>query len=132
MSIIYGTYKQAMAQDNAQATNFETTDVKAYLVSSAVNAADKYVSDLTGIVSTSPNLLTKAVNVSGVYSAANWTWTAVSGATVVGVVFALDSGNPATSLLMTYLDSTHVTGLPLPPNGGDVNWIGDPAGLWGL
>lgn len=44
---------------------------------------------------------------------------AVSGATVESLVFFKDTGTPSTSNLLWYFDTA--TGLPLTPNGGDVN-----------
>ena len=51
----------------------------------------------------------------GVFDAADVTFTAVSGASVEAVVIYIDTGNPATSPLVCYIDGINVT-----PSGIDV------------
>lgn len=54
-------------------------------------------------------------------------FTAVSGATVECLVFFKDTGTPATSDLLWFFDTA--TGLPLTPNGGDVNVTFSASGI---
>lgn len=55
-------------------------------------------------------------------------FTAVSGATVEELVFFKDTGSPATSNLICWFDTG--TGLPLTPNGGDVNVTFNASGIF--
>lgn len=52
----------------------------------------------------------------------------VSGATVEGLMFYKDTGTPTTSDLICYFDTG--TGLPLTPNGGDVNVTFSASGIF--
>jgi hypothetical protein len=54
-------------------------------------------------------------------------FTAVSGATVESLVFIKNTGTPSTSNLLWYFDTA--TGLPLTPNGGDVNVAFNASGI---
>jgi len=54
-------------------------------------------------------------------------FTAVSGATVEDLVLFKDTGTPSTSNLIAYWDTA--TGLPLTPNGGDVNLTFNASGI---
>ena len=81
------------------------------------SAAHEFFDDLTGVVDTSGNLasLTYAL---GVADAADITITAVTGNTVEAIVIWHDTGDPATSELIAYIDGA--AGLPVTPNGGDI------------
>lgn len=56
--------------------------------------------------------------VDGVADADDFTFTAVSGATVEALIIYLHTGSDATARLIAYLDTA--TGFTLTPNGGDV------------
>lgn len=96
-------------------------DVADYTVSINV---DEFLSDIPGaaIVSTSANLTGKS-NVLGVMDAADFTFTSVSGDPSEAIVAYKDTGSAATSPLIAYIDTA--TGLPVTPNGGDINIIID-------
>ena len=55
-------------------------------------------------------------------------FTAVSGATVEALCLFKDTGTPTTSNLICYWDTG--TGLPLTPNGGDVNVTFNASGIF--
>jgi hypothetical protein len=55
-------------------------------------------------------------------------FSAVSGATVEALMFYKDTGTPSTSDLICYFDTA--TGLPLTPNGGDVNVTFNASGIF--
>ncbi len=71
-------------------------------------------------VATSPNLTSKT-NVAGVMDAADVTLTTVTGDQSEALVIYQDSGVDSTSRLISYFDV--VTGLPVTPNGGDINIV---------
>ena len=86
----------------------------------------------SGLIDTASTLAAKTVGVvaAGVFD--NTTdpapaFAAVTGATVEDVVMFKDTGTPTTSNLICYWDTA--TGLPLTPNGGDVNVTFNASGI---
>jgi hypothetical protein len=75
-------------------------DVSAYQVGSSVTLGTKDATD-------------------GVFDAADATFLAVTGNEASYIAIYKDTGTPATSTLIALLD-TDVTGLPVTPNGGDI------------
>lgn len=117
------------------------TDLKLALIDNAGadgapdGATDDYWDDQDGSLvdslSTALASVTVGVVAVGVVDAANMApaFTTVSGATVESLVLLRDSGTPATSQLICFWD-TGVTGLPLTPNGGDVNVDFNASGIF--
>lgn len=64
----------------------------------------------------------------GVFDHDNVTFSAVSGSSVESLDYYKDSGSAATSPLICNIDSA--TGLPVTPNGGDITWTPDAAGVF--
>jgi len=110
--------------------DWDTDDIKVLLVDTddyTVNlTTDNDYNDVTGagIVATSSNLGSKTVAL-GVADAADITFTAVTGDVSEALVIYQDTGNPATSRLICYIDTA--TGLPVTPNSGDIT-VAWPAG----
>jgi hypothetical protein len=101
-----------------------TDNIKAVLVDAAdytvsINTHE-FLSDITapGRVATSGNMSTKTSTL-GVADVADFTFTAVTGDPSEVIVFYKDTGSAATSPLIAYIDTA--TGLPVTPNGGDIN-----------
>lgn len=92
-----------------------------------------YSSFNTGLVtnglSTALGTLTVGVVAIGVFDAADMTpgFTAVSGASAESINLIEDSGTPASSEFIAYWDTA--SGLPLTPNGGDVNVTFNASGI---
>ncbi|MFW9894102.1 MAG: hypothetical protein ACFFFO_18000 [Candidatus Thorarchaeota archaeon] len=82
-------------------------------------STDDYLDDIASaaIEATSGNLTTKAVT-AGVADADNVTWSSVSGDECEEVVGYADTGASSTSRLIFNIDTA--TGLPVTPNGGDI------------
>lgn len=82
---------------------------------------DQWISDIAAAakIGTAVTLGTKT-STRGVADAADFTFTAVSGASaqVDALVFYKDTGTPGTSALIAWVDTA--TGLPVQPNGGDI------------
>ena len=94
---------------------------------------DNFLDDISaGTISTSSALGTKTVGTvaTGVFDAADMSpaFTAVSGATCESLTLYEHSGTPGTSDLIVYWDTA--TGLPLTPNGGDVNVAFNGSGIF--
>ncbi len=104
--------------------NLSTDTIKAVLLSNGYTpnlATDQYLSTVatyrvTG--TTDQTLGTKAIT-SGIFDAADVTWTAVAGgATGSYVAIYKDTGNAATSPLLALFDT--ITNFPVTTNGGDI------------
>jgi hypothetical protein len=73
------------------------------------------------VASTSPQL-TSPVVTNGIFGAANTTFSSVTFGNACGaLVMYIDTGTPSTSPLIAYLDSSDYSGLPITPNGGNIN-----------
>jgi hypothetical protein len=129
---IYPKYKEALLNGSSN-TNMSSGTVKIALVDTGTytySAAHEFLSSLSGRVGTDQTLGTKTFT-NGTFDAANPSWTAVSGNSCEALVIYIDTGVAGTSRLVAYLD-TGVTGLPVTPNGGDINLTFDAAGVFTL
>lgn len=103
--------------------NFATDTITAMLVKNDYLQSlttDEFLSDIASHrLSTDQALASKTV-AGGAFDANDITFpTVAAGSTSEGVVLYKDTGNPATSPLIAYIDT--ITGFPLATNGGDVN-----------
>lgn len=105
--------------------DWDTNNIKVVLVDAADYplfnlATDTYLSAIpvAGRVATSPNLAGKTV-AAGVADANDITFTAVTGDPSEYLVIYQDTGVEGTSRLIAFIDTA--TGLPVTPNGGDIN-----------
>lgn len=102
--------------------NWNTADVKAVLVdvgAYTLNLTHEFLSSIAAgaRIATSASLAAKS-SVDGACDANDITFTAVSGVSCEAIVLYIDSGDPATSSLIAYIDTA--PGLPITPNGGDI------------
>lgn len=129
---LYPLWKQELLKGTANTSL--TGTVKVALVDTGVynySAAHQFFSSLTGIAGT-PQTLGSKTFVNGVLDGNDVSYTAVAvGATCEALVFYIDTGNPATSPLVAYID-TGVTGLPVTPNGGDINVVWNVLGIFAI
>ncbi len=81
---------------------------------------DQFLSDIPAAarVATSAALTSKTKAL-GVANAANVVFSSVSGNSIEAIALYQDTGVEATSRLICYVDTA--TGLPVTPNGGDIN-----------
>lgn len=129
---IYPAYKQALLDASANSDLNDGT-VKVALVDTGTytyNAAHDFLDDLSGVVGTAQTIGNTTVT-GGLFDGDNVTFTAVSGATVEALVIYIDTGTPATSRLVAYIDSGQ-TGLPVTPNGGDIAITWHASGIFQL
>lgn len=127
---LYPKFKESALQAGV---NMSSGTVKVALVDTGTytySAAHQFASSLSGVVGTAQTIGSKTFN-NGVFDGADVAFTAVSGATVEALVIYVDTGNPATSPLVAYID-TGVTGLPVTPNGGDINVAWNASGIFAL
>lgn len=103
--------------------NWLSDTIKVILVNTGsytVNTTShQYYSDVAGgAIIAGPVTLTSKGATAGAASAANVTFSSVSGSTIGAIIIYKDTGTPSTSPLIAYIDTA--TGLPITPNGGDI------------
>lgn len=110
-------FLRGMIDWNNDAIKAVLVDVAAYTVSIDTH---EFLTDIPSAarVATSSNMATKTATL-GVADCDDFAFTAVTGAPSEALVFYKDTGTASTSPLIAYLDSA--TGLPVTPNGGDIN-----------
>ena len=118
---LYPKWKEAVMQGASNSSL--AGNVKAVLVDSAdytYSSSHEFLSDVPsgGRVATSSNLASKTYT-NGVFDAADFTFSAVSGDQSEAIIIYIDTGVAGTSRLVAYIDTA--TGLPVTPNGGDIN-----------
>ena len=108
--------------------SWNTNNIKAVLGDTGLYTpnlvTDQFLSSIAAgaRVATSANLTGKTT-AAGVADADDVTFTAVTGASIEAVVLYQDTGSPATSRLIGYIDTA--TGLPVTPSGGDITVVWD-------
>ena len=119
--------------------DWNADDIKCVLVDHADDTpaptTDVDLVDITtgsSLVATSGNMASVTIGVvaGGVVDMANFAFTTVTGDQCESLNWYKDSGTAATSPLILYIDTA--TGLPVTPNGADINVTLDPAGLFGF
>lgn len=131
---VYPKYKEALMQADAN-VDLEAEDVKAVLIDAAdytYDDAHDFLDDVPAgaRVATSGNLAGKSVSALGVFDADDVTFTAASGDVSEAIILYIDTGVEGTSRLVAYLDG--LTGLPVTPNGGDLNVQWHASGIFQL
>lgn len=129
-SAIYPAFKQALLNGSVDLT---TATVRAVLIDTGAytyNSAHDFYNDLSGVVGTESAPLANKTITNGVFDADDITFSAVTGNTVEAIVLFVDSGNVATDRLICFLDQG--VGLPVSPNGGDINVSWSPSGIFSL
>jgi hypothetical protein len=134
---LYPKWKEARLQGTANAAldGTGTTGVYVALIDTGVtaySAAHEFFSSLaTALIGTEVELGTKTF-VSGLFDAADSTFTAVTGNNAEAlVIFVKNAGANTTWRLVAWLD-TGVTGLPVLPNGGNINVTWNASGIFQL
>lgn len=126
---VYPIFKQELIQGTS-GTSLGGT-LKAALIDLAdytYSAAHDFWDDVSvGVVGT-PQTIGSKTYVNGLLDGADVTFTAVTGDPCEAIVLFLDTGTPATSRLVAFLD-TGVTGLPVTPNGGDITITWNASGI---
>ena len=124
-SAIYPKFKEALLQGDY---DLSTAVVRAVLVDTGTytySAAHDFYDDLSGVVGTESGAFGSKTFTNGTFDAADITFTAVTGSTAEAIVLFADTGNAATDAFICFIDSA-ASGLPVTPNGGDINvtWAG--------
>lgn len=131
-NVIYPKAKESLLQAGI---NMSSANLKAVLVDAAdytYSAAHDFLDDVAagGRVALSGNLGSKTF-VGGVFDSADPTFSAVTGDQSEIIIIFADSGTASTSALIAYYD-TGITGIPVTPNGGDINVAVNASGWFAL
>ena len=127
---IYPLYKTALMTGlpNVNLLSGAVKTIMIHVASYTYSDAHQFLSDIPGgaQISISGALASKSV-VNGAFLSGTGRCTSVSGLEVEAIVLFIDTGSPATSPLVAYLD-TGITGLPVTPAGASYNLIPDATG----
>ena len=136
----YNAFLNGILGSHATRVDLDSDTIKMALVDNGSGegapdaAADDFWDDQdAGLIGTAYTLANKDIGGAGVGVFDNTVnpapaFTAVSGATVESLVFYKDTGTPSTGNLICWFDTG--TGLPLTPNGGDVNVTFNASGIF--
>lgn len=130
---IYPKYKEALLDGS---TNIDLNDgtVKVALIDTAdytYSAAHDFWDDASAGSVGTPQTIANTTVTNGLFDGDNVTFSAVSGDPCEALIIFIDTGTPATSRLVAYID-TGVTGLPVSPNGGDITITWNASGIFQL
>ena len=134
---LYPLWKEALLQSLADADldGSGTTGVYAALVDTGTytySAAHQFYSSLSGVVGTDQEIGATKTYTNGVFDGADVTFPSVSGASCEAlVIYRKNAGANTTWRLVAYID-TGVTGLPVTPNGGNINVTWNASGIFAL
>lgn len=131
---LYPKWKESLLQLTA-GNSLSAGVVKVALVDTGTyiySATHQFYSSITGVAGTPVTLATKTYT-NGVFDAADSTFTAVSNGSITceALVIYIDSGTPATSPLVAFID-TGITNMPVTPNGGDIVVTWNASGIFAL
>lgn len=134
---LYPKWKEAIEQATANSSlaGSGTTGVYVALVDTGTytyNASHEFYSSVASAQVGTEQELTSKTFTNGVFDAADSTFPSVSGATAEAlVIFVKNAGANTTWRLVAYID-TGVTGLPVTPNGGNINVAWNASGIFAL
>jgi hypothetical protein len=130
---LYPKWKEQLLQFTAN-NNLSAGTVKVALVDTGVytySSTDQFYSSVSSAVVGTPQTIGSKTFTNGIFDGADVSFTAVSGNSVEALVIYIDTGVAGTSPLVAYID-TSVTGLPVTPNGGDINIAWNASGIFAL
>jgi hypothetical protein len=131
---IYPAYKQALldASSNVDLNDGDVrvilVDLADYTYSSAHDMLDDVAAGARVKVSTA---LQNTTVTNGLFDADDITLSAVTGDQSEALIIYIHTGTESTSRLVAFID-TGVTGLPVTPNGGDINLAWNASGIFQL
>ncbi len=110
--------------------DMDTDDIRACLTRTAYNASHEFLSSITDIVATSGQLTAPTIT-DGVFDTADFIYPSVAaGASVPYIVLYKSTGVAGTSRLIAHIDTA--TGLPVTPDGTNINVTVNPSGWFTL
>jgi len=135
---LYPKWKEQLLQFTAN-NNLSAGTVKVALVDTGVYtyaSSDQFYdagtgSDVQSATVGTPQTIGSKTFTNGVFDVGDVTFPTVTGNSVEALVIYIDTGTPTTSPLVAYID-TSVTGLPVTPNGGNIDVTWNASGIFAL
>jgi hypothetical protein len=125
---VYPEFKESLLKGDV---DLDTATLAAVLVDGAdytYSSAHANLSDVPSGARVALVDLTSVTVANGLIDAADAVFTAVTGDPCEILILYINTGNAATSKLVAYYD-TGVTGLPVTPNGGNINITFNASGI---
>jgi hypothetical protein len=119
-----------MDTDIIKATLIDSADYTYAATHNTYVAGAQGVADI-GKVAVSPQLTTPTI-VDGVFDTADFSWTAVTGDVSEAIILWDDSTTTPTADLLVAFYDTGMTGMPVTPNGGNINVTVHASGWFAL
>lgn len=134
---LMASFRNGVLGSHATRVDLDADTIRVMLVDHAddtpVAATDDFINDIASAarvpaIASCPALGSKTIGTvaTGTFDSANPTFTALSGDQAESLIVFKDSGVEASSDLIAFYDTA--TGLPLTPNGGDVDVIVSASG----
>jgi hypothetical protein len=130
---LYPLWKQSILQFAAN-NNLSTGTVTVALIDTGTytySAAHQFWTSASGSAVGTPQVIGTKTFTNGVFDGADVTFTAVTGNSAEALIIYIDTGTAGTSPLVAFID-TGVTGLPVTPNGGNINVVWNASGIFAL
>lgn len=130
---LYPKWKEQLLQFTAN-NNLSAGTVKVALIDTAsytYSSSDQFWSSASAASVGTPQTIGSKTFTDGVFDGADVTFPLVTGASVEALILYIDTGSAATSPLVAYID-TGVTGLPVTPNGGNIDTQWNASGIFQL
>jgi hypothetical protein len=133
-ALVNAKFKEALINGSANTSlnGSGTTGVYAALIDEGAHAyssSDQFYSDISaGIVGT-PQELTSKTFTNGLFDAADSTFPTTSGASCEAIVFYVKNAGANTTWRLVAYENSGATGLPVTPNGGDINIVWNASGI---
>jgi hypothetical protein len=129
---IYDLYKQALLDASAN-VDLNDGDVRVILIDAAdytFSQTHDFLDDVPGAARVATSVtMTNTTVTNGIFDADDVTLSLVAGDQSEALLFYIHTGVESTSRLVCYMD-TGVTGLPVTPNGGNINLLWNAAGIF--
>lgn len=125
---VYPEFKESLLKGDV---DLDTATLAALLVDGAdytYSATHANLSDVPSGARVATVDLTSVTVANGLIDAADATFTAVTGDPCEIVILYINTGNASTSKLIAYFD-TGITGIPVTPNGGDIDVAWNASGI---
>ena len=130
---LYPKWKEQLLQFTAN-NNLSAGTVKVALIDTGTytySSSDQFWSSASAAAVGTPQTIGSKTFTNGVFDGADVTFPSVTGASVEALILYIDTGSAATSPLVAYID-TSVTGLPVTPNGGNIDVQWNASGIFAL
>ena len=130
---LYPKWKEQLLQFTSN-NNLSSGTVKVALIDPGTytySSSDQFWSAASSASVGTPQTIGSKTFTNGTFDGADVTFSAVTGSSVEALIIFIDTGNSATSPLVAFID-TSVTGLPVTPNGGDINITWNASGIFAL